>query len=83
MRPLVWLLGLHHPTKLPQGERSLESVLSRHTALSQAFDSLHGGEFKRVRDWYAAHGAAVSVVDVSPWLSELAEDLIEEPVEAG
>ena len=65
-----------------QGGRSLDSVLSRHTALKQAFDGLYGDQFKRVRDWYAAHRTTVSLVDVSPWLSELAEDLIAEPVEA-
>jgi hypothetical protein len=72
-------VALDYPLKFLQGGRSLDSVLSRHTALKQAFDSLHGDKFKRVRDWYAVHGSALSIVDVSPWLSELAEDLLEEP----
>lgn len=81
-RKYLYVLGLHHPMKFLQGGRSLDSVLSRHTALKQAFDGLYGDQFKRVREWYAAHGTAVSVVDVSPWLSELVGNLIEEPVEA-
>ena len=76
----LYVVGTHYPLKFLQGGRSLDSVLSRHTALKQAFDNLYGDQFKRVRDWYAAHGSAISVVDVSPWLSELVENLIEEPV---
>ena len=68
--------------KFLQGGRSLDSVLSRHTALEQAFDALYGEQFKRVRDWYAAYGGTINVVEVSLWLSELAEDLIEDPVAA-
>ena len=49
--------------------------------MKAAFDDLYGDQFKRVRNWYAVHGGVVSVIDVSLWLSELAEDLIGEPVE--
>lgn len=78
----LYVLGTQYPLKFLQGGRSLNSVLSRHTKLKQIFDDIYGDKFKRVRDWYATHGSAVSVVDVSPWLSELAEDLVEEPVDA-
>lgn len=81
-RKYLYVLGTHYPLKFLQGGRALDSVLSRHAKMKTAFDDLYGGEFKRVRDWYAAHGGGVSVVDVSPWLSELAEDLIEEPIAA-
>lgn len=80
-RKYLYVLGTHHPLKFLKGGRSLDSVLSRHTKLKLAFDKLYGGEFSKVRDWYSAHGGAVAIVDVSPWLSELAEGLIEEPVD--
>lgn len=81
-RKYLYVLGTRHPMKFLQGGRALDSVLSRHAKLKSAFDDLYGNQFKRVREWYAAHGSGVSVVDVSPWLSELAEDLIEQRVEA-
>lgn len=80
-RKYLYVLGTHHPMKFFQGGRALDSVLSRHAKVKAAFDNLYGDQFKRVRDWYAVHGGVVSVVDVSQWLSELAEDLIGEPVE--
>jgi len=37
-----------------------------------------GDRFKTVRDYHAAHCDAVQIEDVSPWLSELVENLIAE-----
>ena len=34
---------------------------------------------RRMDTYYAAHADAVRIDDVSPWLSELAEELIAEP----
>lgn len=39
-----------------------------------------GDRFRTVRDYYAVHAGAVKIEDVSPWLSELAEKLIVDPV---
>ena len=38
-----------------------------------------GETFRTAGDYYAAHASAVKIEDVSPWLSELAEELIAEP----
>lgn len=38
-----------------------------------------GETFRTVGDYYAAHGGAVRIEDVSQWLSELAEGLIADP----
>lgn len=38
-----------------------------------------GERFRTVGDYYAAHANTVQIEDVSPWLSELAEELIAEP----
>jgi hypothetical protein len=81
-RKYLYVLGTHHPLKFLQGGRSLDSILSRHTKLKRIFDDLYGNKFQKVRDWYVTHASEVSVVDVSPWLSELAEELIVEPVDA-
>jgi hypothetical protein len=43
------------------------------------FSNRFGTMFRTVGDYYAAHAKAVQIEDVSPWLSELAEELIAEP----
>lgn len=51
---------------------------SRNDKVRDIFFGRFGDKFKTVRDYYAAHGDVVRIEDVSPWLSELAEDLIDE-----
>lgn len=44
------------------------------------FTGRFGEAFRTVEDYYTVHASAVQIEDVSPWLSELAEELIAEPV---
>ncbi len=79
----LYVLGTHHVLKFLRGGRALTSVLSRNDKLQKLFNDRFGNNFRSVRDYYAAFESAVRIVDVSPWLSELAEDLLDEalPVE--
>lgn len=77
-RKYLYLLGTDHALKFLRGGRALSSVMSRNEKLKETFSNRFGERFKTVGDYYAAHGDAVQIVDVSPWLSELAEHLIAE-----
>lgn len=81
-RKYLYVLGTKYPLKFLKGGRAINSVLSRNVKLKMVFDELYGKEFKKMREWYAVHHVNFSVVDVSPWLSELAENLIDEPIAA-
>lgn len=84
------MLGIGHPvnrrgndgrTRNDPGKppRSGDKLLGcfRHRCLLHDRDRL-----KTVRDYYAADGNAVRIEDVSPWLSELVENLVnDEPAE--
>lgn len=59
----------------------MSSVLSRNDKLQKMFSERFGGQFRTVREYFAAHGGAVQIEDVSPWLSELAEELAGEPAD--
>ncbi|SLN72328.1 hypothetical protein [Oceanibacterium hippocampi] len=78
-RKYLYLLGTEHAFKFLRGGRALSSVLSRNDKLQKMFVERFGEAFRTVGDYYAVHAGAVEIVDVSPWLSELAEELIEEP----
>jgi hypothetical protein len=56
-------------------------VLSKNDKVKQLFAARFDTQFRTVRDYYAVHGRAVQIEDASPWLSELAEDLIADPAE--
>ncbi|MDH8660734.1 hypothetical protein QIH25_27705, partial [Klebsiella pneumoniae] len=71
-----YLLGTHHAMKFLNGGRALESVLSRNDKIRNIFFDRFGDRLKTVHDYYAAHGNAVRIEDVSPWLSELVENLV-------
>lgn len=58
---------------------ALSSVLSRNDRLQKMFADRFGEAFRTVGDYYAVHAGAVQIEDVSPCLSELAEELIAEP----
>jgi hypothetical protein len=77
-RKHLYLLGTHHALRFFQGGRALSSVLSRNDKLQKMFAERFGDRYRTVRDYYAAHLGAVQIDDVSPWLSELAEDLLDE-----
>ena len=53
-------------------------MLSRNDKLQKMFSDRFGQTFRTVGGYYAAHASAVKIEDVSPWLSELAEELIAE-----
>ncbi|KQR36032.1 hypothetical protein [Agrobacterium rubi] len=78
-RKYLYLLGLEHALKFFNGGRAISSVLSRNGKVSELFADRYGDQFRTVRDYFAIHGDAVRIEDVSPWLSELAGDLVTEP----
>ena len=55
-------------------------MLSRDGKLQKMFSERFADQFRAVRDYYAVYAGAVTIEDVSPWLSELAESLIVDPV---
>lgn len=77
----LYLLGVDHALKFLRGGRALSSVLSRNEKLRGQFADRFGDRFVRVREYFAAHKDFVRIVDVSPWLSELAGRVIADPVE--
>lgn len=79
-RKYLYLLGTEHALRFMRGGRSLASVLSRNDKLQRLFSDRFRDEFRTVGDYYAVFADAVRIQDISPWLSELAENLIVEPV---
>ncbi len=79
-RKYLYLLGTDHATTFLKGRRALNSVLSRNEKVRALFEERFGDRYRTVGEYYADHSGAVRIEDVSPWLSELAEDLIEEPI---
>lgn len=77
-RKHLYLLGTNHALRFLRGGRALSSVLSRNDKLQRIFTDRFGTTFRTVGDYYAAHSTAVRIEDVSPWLSELAEELVAE-----
>jgi hypothetical protein len=77
----LYLLGTEQALRFFRGGRALSSVLSRNDKVQRMFTSRFGARFRTVGEYYAAHDEAVRIEDVSPWLSELAEDLIGELAE--
>jgi len=73
-----YLLGTEHALKFLRGGWALSSVLSRNDKLRSMFLDRFGEIFQTVGQYYAVHAEAVRIEDVSPWLSELAEELIAE-----
>ncbi|WP_227672747.1 hypothetical protein, partial [Komagataeibacter sp. FXV3] len=78
-RKYLYLLGTRHALRFLRGGRALSSILSRNSKLQKMFSAEFGDKFQTVGEYYAAHADAVQIEDVSPWLSELAEELIAEP----
>ncbi|KKX33472.1 hypothetical protein YH62_08285 [Rhizobium sp. LC145] len=77
-RKHLYLLGTEHAIRFLRGGRAMSSVLSRNSKLQKMFADRFGERFRTVGDYYAVHGNAVQIDDVSSWLSELAEELIAE-----
>lgn len=80
-RKYLYLLGTKHALRFLRGGRACTSVLSRNDKLKSIFADRFGTTFRTVGDYYAVHGEAVRIEDVSSWLSDLAEELVEERTE--
>ena len=74
-RKILYLLGTAHALKFLHGGRSIKSVLSRGDKVQMLFFERFGDRYRKVKDYFYDHQHAVSIVDVSSWLSELAEAL--------
>jgi hypothetical protein len=77
-RKHIYLLGTDHAVRFLRGGRAMSSILSRNDKLQKMFAGRFGERFGTVGEYYAAYDSAVQIDDVSPWLSELAEELIAE-----
>jgi len=77
-RKYLYVLGTEHPLKFLDGGRALKSVLSRNDKVRDQFYARFGKQFVTVRDYYRSHQDKVVIVDVSPWLPELAGSLVAE-----
>jgi hypothetical protein len=78
-RKYLYLLGTEQALKFLRGGRALSSVLSRNDNLQKMFAERFGDQFRTAGDYFGVHGGVVQIDDVSPWLSELAEELVGEP----
>lgn len=79
-RKYLYLLGTDHALAFLSGGRALNSVLSRNEKVRSVFAERFGVQYRAVGEYFADYGDAVAIEDASLWLSELAENLIEEPV---
>ena len=77
-RKHLYLLGTQHALKFFRGGRALTSVLSHNEKLRHMFFERFGKQFRTVGEYYLVHRDTVEIEDVSPWLSELVEDLIDD-----
>lgn len=82
-RKYLYLLGTHYALKFLKSRRALTSVLSRNEKLRSTFFKRFGDQFRTVGEYYNVHNGAVSIEDVSPWLSDLAEGLLQDTIAAG
>jgi hypothetical protein len=79
-RKYLYLLGTEHALRFLRGGRALSSVLSRNDKLLKLFSERFRGQFRTVGDYFAVHGGAVQIQDVSGWSSELGDNLVSEAV---
>jgi hypothetical protein len=80
-RKYLYLLGLDHALRFLKGRRAISSIVSRDSRLAKLFVNKYGDQFQTVGEYFAGHGSAVNMEDVSPWLSELAGRVVSEPPE--
>lgn len=79
-RRCLYLLGTNHALKFFRGRRALASVLSKNQATRDKFLVLHGERYSTVEQFYADHEHLVEIIDLLPWLPELAALPVESPV---
>ena len=70
-RRCLYLLGTVQALRFFRGGRAMKSVLSRNEELRRRFYERFGERYRTVGDYFADHGDAVEIVDMSPWLPEL------------
>jgi hypothetical protein len=68
----LYVVGLAHPLKFLQSQRSLTSVMSRDARLASNFWQLHGDRFGVVRQYYEHRKDRVTLRDLTPIVPELA-----------
>ena len=76
-RKCLYVLGTQHVQKFLQGGRALNSVLSRNNKLRNTYFERFGERFKTVGEYYAVHRSKVHIEDVTSWLSEQAENMVD------
>lgn len=76
-RKYLYVLGKDVPLRFLQGGRSIESVLSKNSAIAHRFGERYGEKYKRVNEWYfnEARGL-VQIEDLSGVLSAFAQDVL-------
>ncbi|MBP6965480.1 MAG: hypothetical protein KBC96_13875 [Armatimonadetes bacterium] len=67
----LYVLGTHHPLKFLNGNRALDSVLSRNDAVKQAFFDKYGDRYKVVSEYYHANKHLVEIIDLTEIVPEL------------
>lgn len=77
----LYLLGVGHALRFFRGGRALSSVLSRNNKLRNQFFDRFGDRFHTVGEYFALYGKEVQIIDVTPWLSELAGIITAEPAD--
>lgn len=77
-RKHLYLLGTEQGLAFLRGRRALNSVLSRNEKVRSVFAERFGARYRTVGEYYAEHSSAVVIDDISLYLSELAEHLMEE-----
>jgi hypothetical protein len=65
-RKLLYVVGAEEPLKFLNGNRSLDSVMSRNNKLLADFRSNYGSRFTRMRDYYDFRRDEVEIVDLIP-----------------
>lgn len=81
-RRCLYLLGTHHALKFFRGRRAMGSVLSKNQATRDKFVHLHGERYATVNQYFADHERAVEIIDLLPWLPELAGLPVESDVQS-
>ena len=80
-RKYLYLLGTRHALRFLRGGRALTSVLSRNNRVRNLYFERFGKRFGTVGEFYAVHHDKVEIEDVSPWLSELVDNLADETLD--
>jgi hypothetical protein len=76
-RKYLYVLDTKFPLKFFNAGRDLSSVLSKNETVRDRFRAKFGTQYKRVHEYYLAHGEKVTLVDASPWLPELISEALQ------